>query len=892
MKITSVIAAVLSAAAASSFPCAYAETNYFLGDSSSLEEALSELDFPEGEGINFCEEDAGILEMPPYEETALLSEDNEIIYISTVDDLTSLRVNMLSSSDYTVGKTFVLQNDIDLGGSEWCPLGYSSEFSQTGNEALLSNAFKGIFDGAGHTIRNFRITDNQYTYMGFFAAVAGGTVKNLYIEDASIRYTYSTSSGAYGASHYPSYTSLLVGFSNYATITNCNVSGTINITCNTAYSSSRYISIGMITGAGVAKIDSCKASGTITSDTVMNAYCGGIFGNSGSSNTDFNGSITNSSSSVNINSRSNSSLYAGGIIARSSTSIEQINNCRYTGTTIYTENTRENGGSTGTIQIYAGGISGYSYTPITSCDVGSSKITLSSASAPTGGGIVGRTVHRIENCTSDASVAVTLSGTTNASTPSAGGIAGICGSTYSSLDLIAPVDEASIPAIRNCTVGSNASISVKSAGTSFTVAGGIAGALHAPSDIVNCVSDIKDMTIETSLSGEYIGGICGYLNGGSVEYCKASGKLGLNFSSLGTLYLGGIAGTARTKRFLTHDTSHGIIDDEYVTTMVYGSHINGCSSDIILSGNVSSTQYIGGIAGYMSGLYRVLSIDGESRIENIQKDRELLIENSAFTGSIELLSKGSAYAGGIAGYDLDGAIKNTYSIGNIECTAEDATERHIGGAVGGIKQNDHSDTKTLAAMEQCYAYSTVSKADGSLKTTISPFAAKISSSELSKIAPSFTSCYYESDDVNAKSDNNILPLTSDSFKSASSFEGFDFESLWEMTELRPRLRFEDTCLYLPEISDINGQQKITSILISRPQLNSKLYIVEKDAEGRVISNNIYTIDSDVFSTEAFAALPCDIAVSDTSNAELYFWTSRNEPLSDSEKVTDYTARFH
>ncbi|MDO5397990.1 MAG: hypothetical protein Q4G33_08655 [bacterium] len=885
MKKNPIIAVLLSIAVASSLPFAYAETNYMSDEISSFEEVSSDFDFPEGEGINFFDKDiSDIIEMPSYEETALLSDENEKIYISTVDDLTALRKNMLSSSDYTVNKIFVLQNDIDLGGSEWSPLGYSSDYEQNGTESLISTAFKGTFDGAGHTIRNFRITDNQYTYMGLFGAVAGGTIKNLNIEDASIRYSYSASGGAYGSSHYPSYSSLLVGFSNYATISNCNVSGTISITCDTAYSSSRYISIGMITGAGLAKIDSCKSSGTIDSDTAMNAYCGGIYGNAGSSNTNFIGSITNSSSSVNINAKSNSSLYAGGIIARSSTSIETIDNCRYTGTSLYTENTRASSGSTGTIPVYTGGIAGYCYSPITNCTVGSSQITVSSVSSPTGGGITGRTVHRIEDCTSDASVNVTLSGAANSSTPSAGGITGVCGSTYSSLDSLAPVDEASIPAIRNCTVGSGVSLSVKSAGSNFTVAGGIAGALHAPSEIVNCVSDIKDMTIDTSLSGEYIGGICGYLNGGSVEYCKSSGKLGINFSSMRTLYLGGIAGTARTKRFLTYDTSHGIIDDEFVTTKVYGSYINGCSSDMILSGKTSSTQYIGGIAGYMSGLY-------SSEHPYIQKDRELILENSAFTGSIELLSGGKTYAGGIAGFNLDSSINNAYSIATIECAADDDTERFIGGAVGGIKQNDHSETKTLAAMENCYTYSTLSKADGSTKTTISPFVAEISPSSISGVSPSFVSCYYESDDADAKSDNNILPLTSESFKSTASFEGFDFERLWEMTELRPQLRFEDTCLYMPVISDVEGESKITSILISRPQLNSSVYIVEKDADGKVISNQSYKLNNELIQTEAFATLPCDISISNTEDFELYFWTSKNEPLMDKTSIGRYISKF-
>ena len=881
MKKTAITAVSLSIALLSSFPCAYAQTAYISDEISSNEEILSDFDFPEGEGISFIEEEKETaIEMPEYEDFASLSAAAETINISTVSDLNELKANMLEDPEYTVNKIFVLQNDIDLGGTEWRPLGYNPDFSIGDTEALLKTAFKGTFDGNGCTIRNFRMTDNGCVYTGFFGAVAGGTVKNLNIEDASLNYIYSAKNGIYGTGHYPVFNSLLVGFSNYATITNCSVSGSMSIKCDTAYASSRYISAGLIIGAGLAKIDKCSASGSITADTVMNTYCGGIYGNAGSSNTSFIGRISNCNSSVSINASNNSPLYAGGIIARSSTSVDRIDNCSYTKTGITASNSYASGGYTGSLSLYSGGIAGYNYSIISDCTVAAGDISVTSASSPAAGGVAGRTIKRIEDCTSGASVGVTLSDAPNSSTPSVGGIVGTCGSTYSTLDSIAPVDDEDIASIINCTVTNKASLSVKSAGSNFSVIGGIAGAANAPSKIENCVSDIKGMEVSSTLSGAYAGGICGYLNGGSAEYCKASGSAGSGFSTLRTLYLGGIAGTARTKRFLAYDTSHGVIDDEFITTKVYGSYINGCSSDMTLEGSVLSAEYIGGIAGYLSGLYSAEHL-------HVTMDRPLVIENSVNTGNISVLSSDAAYIGGIVGYSLDGMINDSYSIGSIECNAEDNIERHIGGAVGGIKQNNHNETEAFASMNNCYAFASTAKSDAATNTKLSSFAAEISPSSASNVAPSFTGCYYQSDDENASSENNILPLSADEFKESASFPGWNFDTLWEMTELRPQLRFEDSCLYKPVISATDTGRKITSLMVSRPQLDSSIYVASKDEYGRTTSVQVYTIDEDVFQTTAFTTIPCDIAIDGNTENQLYSWTSNNEPLTDSQSIGEY-----
>jgi len=77
-----------------------------------------------------------------------------------------------------------LENDIDLGGVEWTPIG---EYQKTPNTTY---AFQGHFDGNGKTISNFKITKPKL-YAGFFGLVENGTIKNLTLSDFKINTEYA-----------------------------------------------------------------------------------------------------------------------------------------------------------------------------------------------------------------------------------------------------------------------------------------------------------------------------------------------------------------------------------------------------------------------------------------------------------------------------------------------------------------------------------------------------------------------------------------------------------------------------------------------------------------------------------------------------------------------------
>lgn len=71
--------------------------------------------------------------------------------------------------------SYVLVNDIDLEDSEWEPIG------------INTNApFTGTFDGNGHVISNFTVSQSTASSIGFFGVINNGTVKGLNLDNARV----------------------------------------------------------------------------------------------------------------------------------------------------------------------------------------------------------------------------------------------------------------------------------------------------------------------------------------------------------------------------------------------------------------------------------------------------------------------------------------------------------------------------------------------------------------------------------------------------------------------------------------------------------------------------------------------------------------------------------
>jgi len=167
---------------------------------------------------------------------ATAAVNSEVIYISTVEDLIAI-AKKCSLDTWSIGKTVILRNDIDLTGT-----GFTS-----------IPTFGGTFDGQGHTISGLSLTGYNSPQGLFRYIQANALVKNLTVQGIVT----------------PSGTKAIIGGvagSNSGTILNCSFIGTVK--------GDKYV--GGIAGINEAEglISNCSAKGVINGKH----YVGGIAG--------------------------------------------------------------------------------------------------------------------------------------------------------------------------------------------------------------------------------------------------------------------------------------------------------------------------------------------------------------------------------------------------------------------------------------------------------------------------------------------------------------------------------------------------------------------------------------------------------------------------------------
>jgi hypothetical protein len=244
--------------------------------------------------------------------------------ISTINELKQFRDNINSSTYNNAYKSkyYELANDIDMSSeTTWKPIGY------------VSNKFEGNFNGKGFTIKNLKIgsADNLEVsnYCGFF-----GNIKNAIISNLNVEMNIYCNGKYIGG---------ITGYADLSTIMNCSTNGYIYAYGNTVRAG------GILGEANSGKINNCSsiikinAQAVNASPLIANICTGGI---SGISNLN---SIFNSSSNVEIMSKSELELGAGGI---SGSNNSWIVNCFSTGN-ITCETTNSS-----SVLINSGGISG------------------------------------------------------------------------------------------------------------------------------------------------------------------------------------------------------------------------------------------------------------------------------------------------------------------------------------------------------------------------------------------------------------------------------------------------------------------------------------------------------------------------------------------------------
>lgn len=174
--------------------------------------------------------------------------------INTAEELQSVGLWVESGiPDYTEGY-YRLENDIDLNGVEWEPIGTYQ------NSSTYSFAFKGVFDGNNKTISNFKITRPQ-VYAGFFGLTYNSSIYNLTLSDFTIDQKESTTMIYIGGLVARS---LSMGEDERSVISNCHVKNS-NITVKNNY---------RIYGAGgIGYLHSSAKSAIIISNCSVDAMC-------------------------------------------------------------------------------------------------------------------------------------------------------------------------------------------------------------------------------------------------------------------------------------------------------------------------------------------------------------------------------------------------------------------------------------------------------------------------------------------------------------------------------------------------------------------------------------------------------------------------------------------
>ena len=133
-------------------------------------------------------------------------------HFTTAEQLAGLAqlVNDKTASVSFEGKTIYLDNDLDLSGTQWTPIGNGDNFVRH---------FAGTFDGQHHKIMNLyhHYTGDELVRNGLFGVVSdGGTLKDLLVTDADI----ASNDGSLLAG-------ILADWVNGGTVENCYTSGKI-----------------------------------------------------------------------------------------------------------------------------------------------------------------------------------------------------------------------------------------------------------------------------------------------------------------------------------------------------------------------------------------------------------------------------------------------------------------------------------------------------------------------------------------------------------------------------------------------------------------------------------------------------------------------------------------
>ncbi|MBQ3471372.1 MAG: hypothetical protein IJH17_03240, partial [Clostridia bacterium] len=257
--------------------------------------------------------------MPKGAGRPMLKSLDEGIAIKTGEDFVEIYENVKKGNRYT-NVYIYLENDIDLDGYDWLPIG-SYSVDENGRMPFCGN-----FNGNGYTISNLNCDAGSEEYQGLFGYVgAGGQVRNVIMDDSCF-----FSAGEH--------TAAIAGL-NAGTIENCknyaevigdeftggiageNQNGGLITKCyNAGAISSTASEVGGIVGYNIeATVSKCVNDGSVDADV---SFSGGIVGQN------HTGTIENSYNTGEVQAVR---AYTGGVVGQSIGSGAKVSNCYSTG---------------------------------------------------------------------------------------------------------------------------------------------------------------------------------------------------------------------------------------------------------------------------------------------------------------------------------------------------------------------------------------------------------------------------------------------------------------------------------------------------------------------------------------------------------------------------------
>ena len=601
----------------------------------------------------------------------ILKNPNEAVTISSGDELMEFADEVRRGNSFN--RRYVeLTDDLDLDGYDWIPIGMYDDSDEDSRRP-----FNGVLNGNGHTVSNLICEAFSDPYQGLFGYVGeNGNVKNLTIDESC-----SFSGGEHTAAIAGINVGTIENCKNFADVTGDEYTGGI-VGENTRSNGSKGLvtkcynageiectesEAGGIAGFNFeADISQCANDGNVTADT---SYAGGIAGQN------HTGTVTDCYSTGEIKS---TRAYSGGIAGQSLGKGAKITNS-YSSGRVYS------------YQLY-GGVAGNNTdgSVIQRCYYLEDTARGGINSADASGSAQKLTKTQLANQSSFSGwdfnsiwimidkpyfdFVVSLKGSGTEGDPY------LVNNTFDLLIINYMISKNKVDNKTHFLMTDDIDLegdSFKPIGYGSYFNGVFDGGGHTINTDFNFpgMTDIsyfgifkeirsgtvKNLNVEGDITAPkratLIGGIAGYLNGGTIENCSFAGNISKSSST--DSYVGGIAGQA-LNGVIKNCSFEGEISSNITLEDAAEGGIVGCASgsrisNSCVSGHIEGGYRVGGIAGYWRG--------------GINND----IVNCYSVGSVKC-NAGGGYASGIVGYlNMTGSsgtfdIKSSYSTATLTGT--------------------------------------------------------------------------------------------------------------------------------------------------------------------------------------------------------------------------------